>query len=83
MKLFTSIKEAEIKDMSLKDLGELSVITNQQLDGNQISEEQYDFVMTMVLDEAADRIQTIIDDAAFDEQFGVRVPMPEHSTTIH
>jgi hypothetical protein len=83
MKLFTSIKEAEIKDMSLKDLGELSVITNQQLDGNQISEEQYDFVMTMVLDEAADRIQTIIDDVAFDEQFSVRVPMPEHSTTIH
>jgi hypothetical protein len=83
MKLFTSIKEAELKDMSLEDLAQLSVMTNQLLDGNQISEEQYDFVMTMVLDEAADRIQTIIDDVAFDEQFSVRVPMPEHSTTIH
>jgi hypothetical protein len=85
MKPFTSIKEAEaeLKDMSPDDLKQLSDMTNKLLDENQISEEQYDFVMTLLLNEAMDRITSIINDVAFDEQFGVRVPMPEHSTTIH
>jgi hypothetical protein len=82
MKPFTSIEEAqaELKDMSLDDIQTLTDVTNELLDGNQISEEQYNFVLTVILDEAMSRISRIVEEGLG----SLRVSgMPKETDTIH
>jgi hypothetical protein len=73
--------KANVAALSDAALHALSNMIHEQHDSGEISQEQYDFVIGFVVEEACARIHRAL--SQIDAQLEVRVPMPEHSTTIH
>jgi hypothetical protein len=72
---------ADVAALSDVALHALSNMTHEQRDSGEISQEQYELIIGFVVEEACARIHRALDQ--IDAQLEVRVPMPEHSTTIH